>query len=326
MRRLLLRLRGQVPAGLDADDGRRAVARRAGARLRARRARLPGRHREGAAPRRRPVQRLRPRDLGGPHQPQHDAPPARDGARLVHRAARSSSRPPGAAIVSNPHEGIERWFEPGRELARRRDRRRRRSRPTASSSPIPAQAEEMGRRARERVLDEHTYAHRARRLLELVGLGRPGHGMTGASSPSCPPGTRRARSGGSSTEIRAFDPAFDVVVVDDGSTDETAAVAERRARPSYGCRSTSASAARCRPASSTRSTHGYDLAVRLDGDGQHDPRRAREAPRTRSSGRGATSSSARASWTRAAPTGRRSRAGSASGSSRGSSRCSAASA
>jgi spore maturation protein CgeB len=34
----------------------------------------------------------------------------------------------------------------------------------------PAQAEEMGRRARERVLDEHTYAHRARRLLELVGL------------------------------------------------------------------------------------------------------------------------------------------------------------
>ena len=34
----------------------------------------------------------------------------------------------------------------------------------------PGQADEMGRRARERVLDEHTYAHRARRLLELVGL------------------------------------------------------------------------------------------------------------------------------------------------------------
>jgi hypothetical protein len=28
----------------------------------------------------------------------------------------------------------------------------------------------MGERARERVLDEHTYAHRARRLLELLGL------------------------------------------------------------------------------------------------------------------------------------------------------------
>jgi spore maturation protein CgeB len=31
----------------------------------------------------------------------------------------------------------------------------------------------MGRRARERVLDEHTYAHRARQILELVGLGTP---------------------------------------------------------------------------------------------------------------------------------------------------------
>ena len=34
----------------------------------------------------------------------------------------------------------------------------------------PAQAEEMGRRARERVLDEHTYAHRARRVLDLLGV------------------------------------------------------------------------------------------------------------------------------------------------------------
>ena len=31
----------------------------------------------------------------------------------------------------------------------------------------------MGARARERVLDEHTYAHRARQLLALVGLGAP---------------------------------------------------------------------------------------------------------------------------------------------------------
>ncbi len=34
----------------------------------------------------------------------------------------------------------------------------------------PAQAEAMGARARERVLDEHTYAHRARRVLDLLGL------------------------------------------------------------------------------------------------------------------------------------------------------------
>jgi spore maturation protein CgeB len=75
----------------------------------------------------------------------------------------------GAAIVSNPHEGIERWFEPGSELL------------VISSAEEaaqayrdllgdPAAAESMGRRARERTLDEHTYAHRARRLLELIGL------------------------------------------------------------------------------------------------------------------------------------------------------------
>ena len=37
----------------------------------------------------------------------------------------------------------------------------------------PGAAEELGRRARERVLDEHTYAHRARQILELVGLSVP---------------------------------------------------------------------------------------------------------------------------------------------------------
>jgi hypothetical protein len=31
----------------------------------------------------------------------------------------------------------------------------------------------MGTRARERVLDEHTYAHRARQLLKLVGVDVP---------------------------------------------------------------------------------------------------------------------------------------------------------
>jgi len=78
----------------------------------------------------------------------------------------------GAAIVSNPVAGIERWFEPGRELL---------VVSTAAEATVvyrelladPAQAEELGRRARERVLDEHTYAHRARRLLELVGAREP---------------------------------------------------------------------------------------------------------------------------------------------------------
>ncbi|HEY6067829.1 MAG TPA: glycosyltransferase, partial [Gaiellaceae bacterium] len=78
----------------------------------------------------------------------------------------------GAAIVSNPHEGIDRWFEPGSEI-----------RVVSSADEAlsayrellgdPGAAEAMGRRARERVLDEHTYAHRARRILDLVGVSVP---------------------------------------------------------------------------------------------------------------------------------------------------------
>jgi hypothetical protein len=89
--------------------------------------------------------------------------------------ASSSSRPfelaaAGAAIVSNPYEGIERWFEPGRELIVVNDADEAL---TAYRELLadPGQAEELGRRARERALDEHTYAHRARRVLELVGIG-----------------------------------------------------------------------------------------------------------------------------------------------------------
>ena len=88
--------------------------------------------------------------------------------------ASSSCRPfelaaSGAAIVANPYNGLERWFEPGSELVVVNDAAEA---VTAYRDLLddPGQAEEMGRRARERVLDEHTYRHRARQLLELVGL------------------------------------------------------------------------------------------------------------------------------------------------------------
>src|SRR5919197_3140089 len=81
----------------------------------------------------------------------------------------------GAAIVTNPYEGIDRWFEPGRELV-----------VVASADEAvstyrellddPGATEELGRRARERVLDEHTFAQRARRVPDLVGGGSPGGG------------------------------------------------------------------------------------------------------------------------------------------------------
>ncbi|HKT43488.1 MAG TPA: glycosyltransferase [Gaiellaceae bacterium] len=78
----------------------------------------------------------------------------------------------GAAIVSNPLNGIERWFDPERDLRVAADA----GEAIAAYGELladPAQTEELGRRARERVLDEHTYAHRARRLLDLVGLRSP---------------------------------------------------------------------------------------------------------------------------------------------------------
>jgi spore maturation protein CgeB len=99
--------------------------------------------------------------------------------RRTHATVRASStaRPfelaaAAAAIVSNPVEGIERWFEPGRELVVVENAEEA----TATYRELladPAQAEELGRHARERVLDEHTYAHRARRVLELSGLFEP---------------------------------------------------------------------------------------------------------------------------------------------------------
>jgi spore maturation protein CgeB len=87
----------------------------------------------------------------------------------------STSRPfelamAGATIVSNPHAGIERWFERGRELVVVESA----DEAAAAYEELlgdPGRAEEMGRAARERALDEHTYVHRARQLLDLVGLG-----------------------------------------------------------------------------------------------------------------------------------------------------------
>jgi spore maturation protein CgeB len=91
--------------------------------------------------------------------------------------ASSTSRPfelaaAGAAIVSSPVEGIERWFEPGRELVvvQGADEAEQVYRELLAD---PAAREELGRRARERALDEHTYVARARRLLELMGLRVP---------------------------------------------------------------------------------------------------------------------------------------------------------
>ena len=61
-----------------------------------------------------PVNMLLSRHLGEPHQPERRPEAARDGPGVIDEPAlRAASA--GAAIVTNPYEGIERWFEPGRE-------------------------------------------------------------------------------------------------------------------------------------------------------------------------------------------------------------------
>lgn len=93
----------------------------------------------------------------------HVTVPGSSTARIFELAAT------GAAIVSGPQAGIERWFEPDDELllASNADEAVEAYRTLLAD---PDLAEEMGRRARGRVLEEHTYVHRARRLLDLIGL------------------------------------------------------------------------------------------------------------------------------------------------------------
>ena len=76
----------------------------------------------------------------------------------------------GAAIVSNPYDGIERWFEPGSELLVVNDATRR-SPPIASLLADPAQAEAMGA-VRANACSTSTPTAIARAACStLVGLG-----------------------------------------------------------------------------------------------------------------------------------------------------------
>ena len=97
--------------------------------------------------------------------------------------------------------------------------------------------------------------------------------------------------GGVVDEIRAFDPRIDVVVVDDASSDDTAAVAEPHGATVLGLPFNVGIGGAVQTGFRYARDEGYEVAVRLDGDGQHDAselgkllgpiRRGRGRPRRR---------------------------------------------
>jgi glycosyltransferase involved in cell wall biosynthesis len=72
-------------------------------------------------------------------------------------------------------------------------------------------------------------------------------------------------------ELRAFDPGLDVVVVDDGSFDETTAVARRHGARVVRLPFNLGIGGAVQTGFRFAFEHDYDIAVRVDGDGQHDP-------------------------------------------------------
>ena len=71
-------------------------------------------------------------------------------------------------------------------------------------------------------------------------------------------------------EIRAFDPAIDVVVVDDASADETASIARARGAIVLRLPHNVGIGGAVQTGLKFALAEGYETAVRLDGDGQHD--------------------------------------------------------
>ncbi len=72
-------------------------------------------------------------------------------------------------------------------------------------------------------------------------------------------------------EIRAFDPGFEIAVVDDGSTDRTAGVAADRGAHVIRLPFNLGIGGAMQTGYRYAFEHGYDVAVQVDGDGQHDP-------------------------------------------------------
>jgi glycosyltransferase involved in cell wall biosynthesis len=71
-------------------------------------------------------------------------------------------------------------------------------------------------------------------------------------------------------ELRAFDPGLEIVVVSDGSTDRTAEVAEELGAHALRLPFNLGIGGAVQTGFRYAHEHGFDVAVRVDGDGQHD--------------------------------------------------------
>src|SRR5207237_73782 len=72
-------------------------------------------------------------------------------------------------------------------------------------------------------------------------------------------------------EIRAFDPGFEIAVVDDGSTDRTAGIAADRGAHVIRLPFNLGIGGAVQTGYRYAFEQGFDVAVQVDGDGQHDP-------------------------------------------------------